>query len=97
MAEDRNCSECAFEHECSNIYKKTGEYKGPSIAFKVTAVFLLPIAVFIIGISISEHILSGILKSENTITALSFLAGVFTALLSALLTRCYYKNKSRSE
>ncbi len=73
---------CSAKHNCRTIYQQLGKAKGPSVARKVTVVFLLPLLVFIGILVLFEQIFTNTIVIKELQTAMSF-------LLSALATSIY--------
>ena len=86
MVEQKLCQECNQSHDCQRIYQKLGNIKSPSVTFKVLVAFLLPIAVFIISLTVFSRILDELIKAKELQTALSFLLAlpVTLALILAI-------------
>ena len=87
MAEEEFCSNCKQSHDCKTIYQRVGNTPGPSVIIKVLVAFLIPIAVFIISLGISENILKRAVTSKNLCTAVSFLLATGISFFCILITR----------
>ena len=63
--DDDFCRSCKQSHDCKQVYRQLGEAAGPSVLRKVLIAFLLPMAVFIVALTVSEKHLAEIIKSGN--------------------------------
>lgn len=84
--EDKTCSQCGQKDRCSGLYAKLGQSKGPSVAWKVTVAFLVPIVVFIGSLAGANRLLQGTFEG-NRLTGISFLASAAVTLAAVLLIR----------
>jgi hypothetical protein len=85
---NKTCSQCGQKDRCSQLYEKLGQSKGPGVAWKVTAAFLIPIVVFIGSLAGLNRLLQGIFEG-NTLTVISFSAAVILTLSAVLLMRVF--------
>jgi hypothetical protein len=79
MAEGRFCQSCEQRRDCRQIYAQIGNVKGPSVALSVFLVFLLPIAVFIGSLAVSQGIFTCLIRDLTISTLISVL---FSAAMS---------------
>ncbi len=99
MSQDEFCSHCPNTHSCKAMYEQLGKAKGPSVAVKAFAVFLMPIIVFIIALALFQNIFSDIISSPNIRTLVNFVlafgaAFVFVLVLRAINVRMEKRKKS---
>lgn len=83
---NKTCSQCGQKDRCSQMYEKLGQSKGPGVAWKVTAAFLVPIVVFIGSLAGLNRLLQGTFEG-NMLTLISFSAAVILTLLTVFLIR----------
>ena len=68
--------------------------RGPNVAWKVTVAFLLPIAVFILGIVLSNLLFKSHIQSESLLTLVNFLVSLTITLLYVLIIRIITKDRN---
>ena len=93
MNNQRFCQRCDQQHSCQEVYRQLGNTKGPSIVFRVVAAFLLPIAVFIVTLAVSEAILAKLQMQ----TAISFLPALLAAFICILITKAVNKRFNKKQ
>jgi hypothetical protein len=93
MPDEDKCEGCQSRDSCKEIYKLIGSGKGPSVTVRVLIAFVMPLAVFIAALIISENILASKLDSEAAITALSLIIAVITSALAVLIVRALLKKR----
>lgn len=86
MENNKNCSQCGHKDGCRLIYEKLGKTKGPSVAWKVIAAFLVPIAVFIGTLAATQHFLQNRF-GEKILTLISFFLAVCLTLAVVFIIR----------
>ena len=87
MSQDEFCSNCKNTDTCKAVYEQLGKVKGPSIAFKAFAVFLMPIVVFIVALALIQNSFPGIISSPELRTILNFVVGFGAAFVFVLILR----------
>jgi predicted transporter len=65
MAHEDFCSRCAESHDCKTLYEQVGKSQGPNIARTAIIAFLLPIAVFITALAVSDHVFKQAVAGKN--------------------------------
>ena len=89
-----NCGKCLHKDSCKEVYAKLGEYKGPSVVWKIILVFLVPLFSFIVFLIAAEKLIKPLIGSELIGSLLSFSAAiVFTFLIiviTSFLVRKFY-------
>ena len=91
MPDEDKCQSCESRDSCKEIYKQVGSSSEPSVTFRVLIAFLLPIAVFIIVLAISEKMLASKLNSQAAVTAISVITAVFITGLVVFIVRALVK------
>ena len=71
MAQKDFCSQCAQSNDCKALYEQVGQSQGPNVAKAAITAFLLPIAVFIVALGLSDHVFKQAVAGKN----LRFIAG----------------------
>ncbi len=87
------CQGCEQQHSCQEVYRQLGNTKGHSVVLKVVAAFLLPIAVFIATLAVSEAILAKLQMQ----TAISFLLALSAVFVCILITKAINKRFSKNQ
>ena len=93
MPDEDKCQGCQSKDSCKEIYKQIGSSSEPSVTVRVLIAFLLPIAVFIIALAISEKILASKLNSQAAVTAISVITAVFITGLVVFIVRALVKKR----
>jgi len=93
MTEKQICQSCSQRRDCKQIYEQVGNVKGPCIALSVFLVFLLPIAVFIIGLAVLQKTLAHLMQSPAVATLTSVILAAATAFLVIVIVRSAMKKK----
>ena len=65
MTHEDFCSGCAQSHDCKDVYEQLGKSQGPNIARTAITAFLLPIAVFIAALALSDHVFKQSVTGQN--------------------------------
>ena len=65
MAHEDFCSRCAQSHDCKDLYEQLGRSQGPSVVWTAITAFLLPIAVFITALAVSDHVFKQAVTGNN--------------------------------
>jgi len=65
MAEKDFCSRCPQSRDCKAVYEQLGNSKGPCVARTAITAFLLPIAVFITALAVSDHVFKQAIAGKN--------------------------------
>lgn len=82
----KNCSQCNKKENCSQLYEKLGQSKGPNIAWKVIVAFLVPILVFILSLAAANQLFESKFEGKM-LTVAAFLAASVVTLLVIVLIR----------
>ncbi len=93
MAEEQLCQSCGQRHDCEQIYRQMGNVKGPCIAVSVLLVFLLPIAVFIGGLVISQSAIARLIQKQSVAILTSFIFAAAMSFLVILVVRSVLKKR----
>lgn len=96
MKNDDCCSGCSQKDSCRQAYEKLGRVMGPNVAWPAVVAFLVPIGVFIGGLSASRWVLRDRLE-ENTLTLVSFLLAVCLTLLVVFAIRAANGSVKKNE
>ena len=91
MSNQKFCQECSERAKCQEAYQELGKIKGPSIAFKVVYVFLLPLIVFIIALAAFEKISVKMTNSRPLQIALGCLLAFSASFVCILITKAINK------
>jgi hypothetical protein len=86
MKSDSYCSGCTQKDTCRKAYEKLGKATGPNVAWKAIVAFLVPIGVFIGGLSGSQSLLRGRFE-EKLLILVSFVLAVCLTLLVVFMIR----------
>jgi hypothetical protein len=92
MMEQEQCKNCGSRQNCGTVYKKMGEYKGPSVLGKVVLAFVVPLLVFIVSLVVMDKLLSYAAMAENLKTLLNF--GIASGITLAVILVIRFKNGS---
>ena len=65
MSDRDDCSSCPQSRNCKTVYEQLGKATGPSVTAKAIAVFLGPIAVFVICLAVLEDRLTAATSSKG--------------------------------
>ena len=86
MIEDKECANCGSRKNCGAIYKKMGEYQGPSVLVKVFLAFILPLLVFIGSLILFEKVFLSSVRDDKLRTILNFgiAAGITLGVIFAV-------------
>ena len=76
MKHEEFCNGCKHANSCSNAYERIGKVAGPSVAWKVFFVFLLPLLVFASFLGLFQWFLAEVIAGEKIRTAASFALAV---------------------
>ncbi len=98
MAHEDFCSGCAQSHDCKDVYEQMGKSQSPNIARTAITAFLLPIAVFIAALALSDHVLKQAVTGKNLRFIVGFaLAGCasFACILIVKAINVRLANSSR--
>ena len=87
MTEEQFCQGCKQKNRCQEVYEHLSKVDGPPVIFQVLIAFLLPIAVFVGCLVVSESILAKVTNSKELQTAAGFLAALAVTLVFILVTR----------
>ncbi len=87
MAQEKFCQDCDQKHGCQKIYEQLGNIKGPSVVFKVTVAFLLPVVVFIVSLAVFEEVLAKAVNAKELRTFLNFLISLLITFVCILIVR----------
>ncbi|MHC4265272.1 MAG: hypothetical protein ACYSUK_04980 [Planctomycetota bacterium] len=93
MVKNEFCKGCIQRHDCKKIYEQLGKAEGPSVAWKVTAAFLLPILVFITGLAFFDWLLAERIGSSWLKTLLGFLFSLIVTFIGILIIKLTGKFK----
>jgi len=91
------CQGCEQQHSCREVYRQLGNTKGPSVALKVVAAFLLPLMVFIVGLVVFERVLAGAIDTKGLQTAFIFLLALSAAFVCILITKAINKRFNKNQ
>lgn len=97
MAEQgsESCRSCPDKHRCREIYEQLEKTKGPSVAFKSVAVFLVPLVVFIASLAIFERILTKLISTKALQTAISCLLALLVTFICILIIKASYEHQGK--
>jgi uncharacterized protein YqhQ len=93
MVKNEFCKGCFQRHDCKKIYEQLGKTKGPSVAWKVIAAFLLPILVFIAGLVFFDWLLAKKIESSWLKTLLGFLFSLIVTFIGIFIIKLTGKLK----
>jgi len=65
MVQEDFCSQCPQNHDCKAVYEQLGKSKGPNVVRKVVVAFLLPIAIFIAALAVSDCMFANAIAGKN--------------------------------
>jgi len=89
------CKSCSQKNECEKIYQEIGNFKGPSVTFKVISAFLIPLLIFIITLIISDKIVRKVISSEELRTFVAFSAAISLTFLFLIRYKKYINKAVR--
>ena len=87
------CKGCIQRHDCKKIYEQLGKAEGPSVAWKVTAAFLLPILIFIASLAFFDWLLAEKFGPSWLKTLLGFLFSLIVTFIGILIIKLTCKFK----
>lgn len=87
MAEKDFCSRCPQSRDCKAVYEQLGKSQGPNVVTKVVVAFLLPIAVFIAALALSDHVLTRVIAGKNVRIAAGFVLAAGASFVCILIVR----------
>ena len=93
MKEKQICQSCSQRSDCQQIYEQMGNLKGHYITLSVFLVFLLPIAVFIIGLAVLQRTFAYLVQSPVVATLTSVILAAATSFLVILIVRSVMKKR----
>ena len=95
MVKNEFCKGCIQQHDCKKIYEQLGKAEGTSVAWKVTAAFLLPMLVFIAGLAFFDWLLAGKIGPSWLKTLLGFLFSLIVTFIGILIIKltCKFKRE----
>jgi len=96
MSQQKFCQNCDQRNKCQDVYQQLGKAKGPSVALKVVAAFLLPLVVFIASLVAFERILAGVIDTKGSQTVLGFLLALSAALICVLIIKAINKRPDKN-
>lgn len=94
--DDKNCSQCGQKDRCSQLYERLGHAGGPTVAWKVTAAFLVPILVFIGSLAGANRLLQDNFEGR-TLPLITFLAALGITLLVIVFIRAIRRRSEKSK
>ncbi len=97
MAQQKFCQECDQKHQCQEIYQQLGKAKGPSVAFKAMAAFLLPILIFIASLAAFEGILAGKIDIKELRIALDLLLALAVTFVCILIIKVINRQLNKNK
>lgn len=86
MKKQDSCSGCSHKDTCRQAYEKIGKAEGPNVTPSVILAFIVPIAVFIASLAISQRLLKERFD-DNTLTVVGFFVALSVTLLVILFIR----------
>jgi hypothetical protein len=87
MAEKDFCSGCPQSRDCKAVYKQIGNSKGPGVVRIAITAFLLPIAVFIAALAVSDHALKQAIAGKNLRIMVGFALAAAVSFVCILIVR----------
>jgi len=90
-----SCRSCPEKHKCQEIYEELGKAKGPSVALKVVAAFLVPLVVFIVSLAIFERISAKMVNAKALQTAISCLLALSVTFVCILVIKAAYEHQRK--
>ncbi|MBL7107156.1 MAG: hypothetical protein ISS77_06085 [Phycisphaerae bacterium] len=91
----QKCDECPQKDSCKDVYRQLGEYNGPSIAFKVLVVFVIPVLIFIFTLAVVDKLLLRSINSRDMVSLVSFLIALIVTLLVVFIISFVIKKYSK--
>ena len=87
MTEESFCQSCKQKNTCKGAYEKIGNFKGPSVTYRVILALVVPLIAFIVSLVVFDLILAGMIETKGLRTALIFLLALSVTLIIVLITR----------
>lgn len=87
MGKQDFCQGCDQKDRCREVFERLGSAEGPSVAWKAVAAFLLPMAVFIVCLFGSKHILAGLTSIAWIQTVAGFAIASGVSIVSVVVAR----------
>ncbi len=97
MALQKSVFKCTAKHDCQKIYHQLGKAKDPSVAWKITIVFLLPLLVLIGTLVLFHQFFTNTIDEEGLRTAVSFLLSVLATSVYIFLVVLIGKQVSKNK
>jgi hypothetical protein len=95
--ESESCRYCPEKHKCQEIYEELGKAKGPSVALKVVAAFLVPLVVFIGSLAVFEGISAKIANTKALQTIISLLLALSVTFVCILVIKAVYGHQRKDK
>jgi uncharacterized membrane protein len=91
MVSESFCKDCIQKHDCRSVYKQLGKSSGESIVLKVILAFLLPMIVFIVSLSVSVRLLTGVIGVEKLQMVFSLLPALLATFICIFIIKIINK------
>jgi hypothetical protein len=93
--ESESCRGCPEKHKCREIYQLLGKAKGPSVALKVVAAFLIPLVVFIVSLAIFEKTSAKTANTKALQTIINLLLALSVTFACILVIKVAYRHQKK--
>jgi len=87
MAQEDFCSQCPQSRDCKAVYQQIGNSKGPSVVRIVLMAFLLPIAVFIAALAVSDYMFALAIAGKNLRIMVGFALAAGASFVCILIVK----------
>lgn len=87
MGRQELCQQCSQRQDCGKVYEQLGKSERTSVVNEVVLAFLLPLGVFIISLAVLERVFSGITRTGQLQSVLSFGSALLLTLICIGLTK----------
>ncbi|MHC4757688.1 MAG: hypothetical protein ACYTE8_03435 [Planctomycetota bacterium] len=93
MVKNEFCKGCIQRNDCKQIYEQLGKSEGPSVAWKATAAFLLPMLVFIGSLVFFDWLLAERIGPSWLKTLVGFVFSLVVTFIGILIIKLTVKPK----
>ena len=87
MSQEDFCSRCSQSRDCKAVYQQIGNSKGPGVVRIAITAFLLPIAVFIAALAVSDRVLAYAITGKNLRIMVGFALAAGASFVCILIVK----------
>ncbi len=87
---DKNCKNCAHNHDCKAVYESVTKSKDASVTARVIIAFLLPLSIFVASMAFFNDILEKNTNLGALKDVVNLLISVAVAFVCAMIAKTIY-------